>query len=312
MQKLKRNNYEKVMDLNGIDTLSGYIPQKVSIEDLKKVKENVRQCNHRPIEERTYLLINPNKSHEKEEKLITSYSEFVSKMDYIIKSIGADPNDLDIIRADFCFNSRDESTFEDYQKLHRLIISCLADTYKFRNCYVSCDLWDYDRLSIAIKKDDYLTYTLSKPARTYNGKKVRDANGNIKTQQKCNSAQNMVARMFVYNPYPRMQYAIEDLQAHHKDKNRQNNYYKNLMWLSTEDHGFVHRIKRIAIYNSDTCKYRCNNDIESILKKIRMNIFEFRKTVKLMDREKMTVKDGQWIVYLINGVYVALEYYSKK
>lgn len=170
----------------------------------------------------------------------------------------------------------------------------------------------YRIVNPSITSGGYLTYTLSKPARTYNGKKVRDANGNIKTQQKCNSAQNMVAKMFVYNPYPRMQYAIEDLQAHHKDKNRQNNYYKNLMWLSTEDHGFVHRIKRIAIYNSETCKYRCYNDIESILKKIRMNIFEFRETIKQMDRENMTVKDGQWIVYLINGVYVAIEYYVKK
>ena len=39
MQKLKRNNYTKVMNLNGIDTLSGYISNKVSIEDLQKVKK---------------------------------------------------------------------------------------------------------------------------------------------------------------------------------------------------------------------------------------------------------------------------------
>ena len=154
MRKSKRNNYDQVINLNGIDTLSGYLPQKLDNGNLKKVKTNVKQCNYRPTEDRTYLLINPNKNREKEEKLITSYSEFVSKMDHIINSLGADLDDLDIIRADFCFNSRDESTFEDYQKLHRLIISCLADTYKFRNCYVSCDLWDYDRLSIAIKKDD--------------------------------------------------------------------------------------------------------------------------------------------------------------
>lgn len=154
MRKSKRNNYDQVINLNGIDTLSGYLPQKLDNGNLKKVKTNVKQCNYRPTEDRTYLLINPNKNREKEEKLITSYSEFVSKMDHIINSLGADLDDLDIIRADFCFNSRDESTFEDYQKLHRLIISCLADTYKFKNCYVSCDLWDYDRLSIAIKKDD--------------------------------------------------------------------------------------------------------------------------------------------------------------
>ena len=169
----------------------------------------------------------------------------------------------------------------------------------------------YRIVNPSITSGGYLTYTLSKPARTYNGVKVRDAAGNVKTQIKCNSAQNMVAKMFVYNPYPRMQYAIEDLQAHHKDKNRQNNYYKNLMWLSTEDHGFVHRIKRIGVYNADTCKYRCTKDIESVLKKIKMNIIEFRKTVQKMNKDKLTIRDNQWIVYLINEVYVAIEYYKK-
>lgn len=168
----------------------------------------------------------------------------------------------------------------------------------------------YRIVNPSITSGGYLTYTLSKPARTYNGVKVRDAAGNVKTQIKCNSAQNMVARMFVYNPYPRMQYAIEDLQAHHKDRNRQNNYYKNLMWLSTEDHGFVHRIKRIGVYNADTCKYRCSKDIESVLKKLKMNIIEFRKTVQKMNKDKVTVRDAHWTVYLINGVYVAIEYYK--
>lgn len=169
----------------------------------------------------------------------------------------------------------------------------------------------YRIVNPSITSGGYLTYTLSKPARTYNGVKVRDAAGNVKTQIKCNSAQNMVARMFVYNPYPRMQYAIEDLQAHHKDRNRQNNYYKNLMWLSTEDHGFVHRIKRIGVYNADTCKYRCSKDIESVLKKLKMDIIEFRKTVQKMNKDKLTVRDAHWTVYLINGVYVAIEYYKK-
>lgn len=168
----------------------------------------------------------------------------------------------------------------------------------------------YRIVNPSITSGGYLTYTLSKPARTYNGVKVRDAAGNVKTQIKCNSAQNMVAKMFVYNPYPRMQYTIEDLQAHHKDKNRQNNYYKNLMWLSTEDHGFVHRIKRIGVYNADTCKYRCTKDIESVLKKLKMNIIEFRKTVQKMNKDKLTVRDAHWTVYLINGVYVAIEYYK--
>lgn len=150
----KRNDYEKKMILNGIDTLSGYIYRQVSGKDMENgVKWNINQCNYQTDNERTYLLINPNKNG-KSERLITKYSEFVEKMNFILNSLGADLNELDVIRADFCFNSTDKTTYNSYQKLHRLIISCLAKAYKYKNCYVSCDLWDFERLSVAIKKDD--------------------------------------------------------------------------------------------------------------------------------------------------------------
>ena len=150
----KRNEYEKKMTLNGIDTLSGYVSQKISENDMKNgVKCNVNQCNYQIAKERTYLLINPNKQG-KSEKLITRYSEFIEKMEFILNSVGVDLNDYDVIRADFCFNSTDPSSYNSYQKLHRLLISCLAKAYKYKNCYVSCDLWDFERLSVAIKKDD--------------------------------------------------------------------------------------------------------------------------------------------------------------
>lgn len=150
----KRNDYEKKMILNGIDTLSGYIYRQVSEKDMENgVKWNINQCNYQTDNERTYLLINPNKNG-KSERLITKYSEFVEKMNFILNSLGADLSELDVIRADFCFNSTDKTTYNSYQKLHRLIISCLAKAYKYKNCYVSCDLWDFERLSVAIKKDD--------------------------------------------------------------------------------------------------------------------------------------------------------------
>ena len=150
----KRNDYEKKMILNGIDTLSGYIYRQVSEKDMENgVKWNINQCNYQVDNERTYLLINPNKNG-KSERLITKYSEFVEKMNFILSSLGADLSELDVIRADFCFNSTDKTTYNSYQKLHRLIISCLAKAYKYKNCYVSCDLWDFERLSVAIKKDD--------------------------------------------------------------------------------------------------------------------------------------------------------------
>lgn len=150
----KKNTYEKKMIFNGIDTVSGYLPYKISEKDMKNgVQRNINQCNYQIGNERTYLLINPNKN-KNGEKLITKYSEFVEKMSFILNGLGADLGEYDVIRADFCFNSTDESTYNSYQKLHRLLISCLAKAYKYKNCYLACNLWDFERLSIAIKKDD--------------------------------------------------------------------------------------------------------------------------------------------------------------
>jgi hypothetical protein len=151
----KKLEYPEKMNLYGIDTLSGYIPRRVKETEynMSTAKVNINQCNYKVDEEKTYLLINPNKQGEGE-SLITKYSDFVKKMEHILDSVGVDLNEYDVIRADFCFNSTDTSTYNSYQKLHRLLISCLAKAYKYKNCYVSCGLWDFERLSIAIKKDD--------------------------------------------------------------------------------------------------------------------------------------------------------------
>lgn len=150
----KRNEYENKMNLNGIDTLSGYVAKKISEKEMKNgVKYNINQCNYQIGNERTYLLINPNKNGSGE-KLITRYSKFIEKMSFILANCGTDLSEYDVIRVDFCFNSSDKTTYNSYQKLHRLLISCLAKAFIYKNCYVSCDLWDYERLSIAIKKDD--------------------------------------------------------------------------------------------------------------------------------------------------------------
>lgn len=145
----KRNKYGETMSLNGIDTLSGYVDGKM----LEGKSLNVTRNNYKTNIEKTYLIINPNKNTNGE-RLITKYSEFLVKMEKILQEMGATLEELDIIRADFCFNSQDGKSFEDYRKLHRLLISCLAKAYKYKNCYVSCDLWDFKPLSIAIKKED--------------------------------------------------------------------------------------------------------------------------------------------------------------
>ena len=150
----KREEYENTMTLNGIDTLSGYVPDVITYNDMKNgVKDNINRCSYQPDRERTYIVVNPNKSGSGE-KLITKYSEFVEKMTFILNSMNVNLDDMDVIRADFCFNSTDKQSYYSYQKLHRLLISCLAKAYKYKNCYVSNSLWDFERLSVAIKKDD--------------------------------------------------------------------------------------------------------------------------------------------------------------
>lgn len=180
----KRNEYSKQMTLNGIHTLSGYLPKRIVDTDFrgKSVNCNVKQCNYQDSKERTYLLINPNKDTNSE-RLITSYSQFVKKMTLILNQMGMSVEDFDIIRCDFCFNSTNADSFSSYQKLHRLIISCLAKAYDYKNCYVSCGLWDWQRLSIAVKKDD---------SEIENYDKKRESNG---TDESCNRLELRSKRM---------------------------------------------------------------------------------------------------------------------
>lgn len=154
MDTQKRNEYESTMTLNGIDTVSGYGPGLILYADMQDgVKTNISRCNYQANEDRTYLVINPNKSATGE-RLITAYSQFMVRMAEIFDRLGNKFEDFDIIRADFCLNSTDQESYGKYQKLHRLLLSCLAKAYSFQNVYVSCDLWDFQRLSLAIKKDD--------------------------------------------------------------------------------------------------------------------------------------------------------------
>ena len=86
----------------------------------------------------------------------------------------------------------------------------------------------YTLCKAVVTENGYINYTLSKPARNYNGEKVRNADGTPKRKRKSIFAHRMVAQMYVTNPYPKAEYTIDDLEVHHKDLNRQNNYFENL------------------------------------------------------------------------------------
>ena len=171
----------------------------------------------------------------------------------------------------------------------------------------------YTIVNPSITKGGYLTYTLSKPARMYKGKKVRDNQGNTKRIRECKPAHQMVAIMYVNNPYPG-EYTIEDLEVHHKDKNRTNNYFKNLMWLcktknGRTDHDFVHTIKKIALYNEETTVYHTYKDIDLLLNRLDIDILELIDTLKYSDTK---IKDGKWTTYKVNGCYVGVQFIKDK
>lgn len=174
----------------------------------------------------------------------------------------------------------------------------------------------YTIVNPTISHSGYFTYTLSKPARNYNGKKVRGKNGKPKTIRKCKPANQLVATLFVTNPYPECEYSISDLQVHHKNRVRTDNYYKNLMWLcknknGRKDHDFMHSVKKVSIYNKETGQFRTYNDIDRLLKKIDVNIMEFIDTVK-DDELHLKSGDGKWNVYYINNHFVGIQFYIKK
>ena len=174
-----------------------------------------------------------------------------------------------------------------------------------------------ERLNIvnpSITTGGYLTYTLSKPARTYKGQKVRDANGKPKNQRETKSANNMVCLLYCVNPYPAADYSMDDLEAHHKDGDRKNNYSSNLMWLCKEkngrqDHDFIHSIKKVAYYNRDKGTFRGYKDIEKLLKRLNVNVLEFIDTIR--DSDRLFVYE-HWDIYQINNHFIGVQFYTNQ
>ena len=160
----------------------------------------------------------------------------------------------------------------------------------------------------------YLTCCLYKPARKSHGKKLNFPKKNKKKtwKQKTYTIQQLVASFFCENPYPSDQFPSEYLQVHHKDKKRSNNYYQNLMWLSAvkerRDHQFVESIKKMALYNKLTGKFRIFKDIEKLFKWIGVNVIQFIDEVK--NHSSPVEKDG-WMIFKVNEKDVALQFFYK-
>lgn len=162
----------------------------------------------------------------------------------------------------------------------------------------------------------YITYTLSKPARRYRGKKVLKKNGKTNGQRMCITANRLVSLLFNYNPYEeKYDYSINDLESHHKDHNRQNNKDINLMWLASgrngtrKDHDFINMIKKIALYNPDSAKYHTYKDIERLCKRIDVDILELIDILK--DAKTPQIKDDKWTTYQVFDYFIGVQFYER-
>lgn len=173
----------------------------------------------------------------------------------------------------------------------------------------------YTLCKAVVTDNGYINYTLSKPARNYNGEKVRNADGTPKRKRKSIWAHRMVAQMYVVNPYPNAEYTIEDLHVHHKDNNRQNNYYKNLMWLCKSkngrtDHDFIHSIKKISLYNQDKCTFHTYKDIDLLMKRLDVDVLELIDSLRFNDK-LFKSQDGKWDIYQVNNQFIGVQFYKE-
>lgn len=173
----------------------------------------------------------------------------------------------------------------------------------------------YKIVNPSITKNGYYSYTLSKPARTYKGKKVRDKNGKTKNERMCTLANRLVAMIYVNSQYPK-EYTLDDLHSHHKDKNRKNNYYKNLMWLcktknGRTDHDFIDSIKKISFYNQNTTHFHTYKDIELLCKRLDTDIMELIDSIKFNDKLFQS-QDGKWEVYQVNDAFIGVQFYKRR
>ena len=225
-------------------------------------------------------------------------------MIFILSSKILDKNNIELIETD--------EKFEQVPNWNKYFISNYGRLVHKNN------KGRYNIVNPSITNGGYLGYTLSKPARTYKGKKVRGADGKIKRNVLSITANRLVALMFVeYNPYQgRYDYSMECLDTHHKDHDRQNNYFKDLMWLANgkygtrADHQFINTIKRIAVYNEQNDTYHTYRDIERLCKRIDTDILELIDILK--DKDTVKIKDGKWTTYKVNDWYIGVQYFKRK
>ena len=154
MDTKKRKQYTSTMNINGIHTLSLYADGNKDVTISPGTQRAVKTISRNKVrgkdDYKYYIELNPNTLSGS--GIIPTFSQFQDTLLLILNSMGLALEDTQLARLDFCFNSTEYNSFNDYQKLHRLLLCCMAQAERFTNCYKVKDLWTDADLSISIRK----------------------------------------------------------------------------------------------------------------------------------------------------------------
>lgn len=123
------------------------------IVDLDKVSKNniIVNCNIRKVrnenKNETYMRVNPNMNNNG--YILTEYTAFKKVMQDAFDELGV--SDFKWKRVDLSFNTLDNKHFDNYTKLNRLLIACIANSTNDKNTYDTKNFWNGKTKSLATK-----------------------------------------------------------------------------------------------------------------------------------------------------------------
>lgn len=96
----------------------------------------------------TSTIINPNKSGD-----CMAFSEFCRVLYTVADGIGT--GKFRTSRCDLRVDTYSQDDYQRFGKLHRYLVSAIAETYKVENCYRTVDLFGESQISVAIKGTNF-------------------------------------------------------------------------------------------------------------------------------------------------------------
>lgn len=150
MNRNKKNAFCNESTKVGIHTGNGTTNNIVDLErciaNCLVSDANIRKARERDWNE-TYIRINPNSNNNG--YIDCEYTTFKRKVQVLFDEL--DIKEFEWKRIDLSFNTLNDSYYQDYVKLNRLLIACVADSANDTNTYDTKNFWNGKTKSLATK-----------------------------------------------------------------------------------------------------------------------------------------------------------------